>query len=132
MQEGVLSPNGQPIVDDISAWSLFIQFAGFSPDDISATYEQRQAAKRYETKVLAEKQQILDKYFTGRSTGDRETMMEAQREATEYRRRYPELMDGDTLTRSYKATVSARQEMVRGMRFSKAMRDELAERYGLE
>ena len=86
-------------------------------------YEQRSAAKDYENKVLARKQTILDKYKMARRMGDTEMQSEAIREANNFRRQYPTLMDNSTLERSWNAAERVNRDSTKaGITFTKGLR----------
>jgi hypothetical protein len=123
MQEGARNRDGDPIDTDINAWNLMVQAIGFTPADLSNTFEQRSAAKNFENKVLARKQRILDKYKAAKKMGNRELESEAVREAREFRRQFPTLMDDSTLERSWKASVRVdREDTMAGITFTKGLR----------
>jgi hypothetical protein len=123
MQEGARNRDGDPIDTDINAWNLMVQAIGFTPADLSNTFEQRSAAKNFENKVLARKQRILDKYKAAKKMGNRELESEAVREAREFRRQFPTLMDDNTLERSWKASVRVdREDTMAGITFTKGLR----------
>jgi hypothetical protein len=123
MQEGARNRDGDPIDTDINAWNLMVQAIGFTPADLSNTFDQRSAAKNFENKVLARKQRILDKYKAAKKMGNRELESEAVREAREFRRQFPTLMDDNTLERSWKASVRVdREDTMAGITFTKGLR----------
>jgi hypothetical protein len=123
MQEGARNRDGDPIDTDINAWNLMVQAIGFTPADLSNTFEQRSAAKNFENKVLARKQRILDKYKAAKKMGNRALEVEAVREARAFRRSFPTLMDDNTLERSWKASVRVdREDTMAGITFTKGLR----------
>ena len=123
MVDGARNRDGDPIDTDINAWNLMTQAIGFTPADLSNTYEQRSAAKGFENKVLAKKQRILDKYKAAKKMDDKEMQREAIKEAREFRRKFPTLMDDTTLERSWKASVRVdREDTVAGITFTKGLR----------
>ena len=79
--------------------------------------------------LLEEKQDILDKYKMYRRINDRPGMREAQREAREFMRRYPKLMDGRSLDRSWDSAEAARENMFKGISFSKNLMDDVRQRF---
>jgi hypothetical protein len=123
MEEGARNRDGDPIDTDINAWNLMTQAIGFTPADLSNTYEQRSSAKNFENKVLQRKQRILNKYKTAKKMGDKALQEEAVKEAREFRRKFPTLMDDNTLERSYKASVRVdREDTMAGITFTKGLR----------
>ena len=123
MNEGARNRDGDPIDTDINTWNLMTQAIGFTPADLSNTYEQRSSAKNFENKVLQRKQRILNKYKTAKKMGDRSLQAEAVKEANAFRRKFPTLMDDNTLERSYKASVRVdREDTMAGITFTKGLR----------
>ena len=123
MVDGARNRDGDPIDTDINAWNLMTQAIGFTPADLSNTYEQRSSAKNFENKVLARKQNILNKYKTARKLGNRSLEREAIKEALAFRKQFPTLMDDTTLERSYKASVRIDSEdTIAGITFTKGLR----------
>jgi len=123
MLEGARNRDGDPIDTDINTWNLMTQAIGFTPADLSNTYEQRSSAKNFENKVLQRKQRILNKYKTAKKMGDKALQEEAVKEAREFRRKFPTLMDDNTLERSYKASVRVdREDTMAGITFTKGLR----------
>jgi hypothetical protein len=123
MEEGARNRDGDPIDTDINAWNLMTQAIGFTPADLSNTYEQRSSAKNFENKVLQRKQRILNKYKTAKKMGDKALQEEAVKEAREFRRKFPTLMDDNTLDRSWKASVRVdREDTMAGITFTKGLR----------
>ena len=123
MEEGARNRDGDPIDTDINTWNLMTQAIGFTPADLSNTYEQRSSAKNFENKVLQRKQRILNKYKTAKKMGDRSLQAEAVKEANAFRRKFPTLMDDNTLERSYKASVRVdREDTMAGITFTKGLR----------
>ena len=127
--DGVTTRTGSPVVEDVNLWQSMVQGIGFTPAEVGEIYEVRARAKTFETTLLDIKSRILDKYFLGKSTGDMELTREAQREAAEFRRKHPNLMNADTLERSYRSRVTAEEEKLAGLRFSKALLPDIAEKY---
>tara|TARA_R110000765_G_scaffold146036_1_gene248403 strand:- start:7384 stop:9927 length:2544 start_codon:yes stop_codon:yes gene_type:complete len=123
MNEGARNRDGDPIDTDINAWNLMTQAIGFTPADLSNTYEQRSSAKNYENSILKRKQRILNKYKTAKKMDDRGLQQEAIKEARAFRRQFPTLMDDNTLERSYKASVRVdREDTMAGITFTKGLR----------
>jgi len=120
---GVRTKDGAPIDTDLDGWDLLLQSFGFAPADVSSLYENRAAAANYQNKVQDRKQKILKKYYVGVTTGDSDTISEALREYTEFAALYPEIINKDTLERSYRSQQSYQQELIAGLRFDKKLRN---------
>lgn len=131
MSEGAETLDGDPIESDISVLSGLTQMAGFAPADLADLQERRSAAKQYEAAVLARKQRILDGYNMARADGDPDMAREFQKQAAEFRRKYPGLMGVDTLQRSVRSREAAQEEMMRGIRISKSLQRDIEKRFKL-
>jgi hypothetical protein len=123
MEQGARTKDGAPIDTDINGYNLFLQAFGFAPADISSLYENRAAAANFESKVAERKQKILKKYYLGITTGDSDTLSEALREYTDFTMQYPELINKDTLERSYRSQAAYQRDLIAGLRFDKRLRN---------
>jgi hypothetical protein len=123
IQEGARTKDGAPIDTDINGYNLALQAFGFAPADISSLYENRAAAANFESKVEERKQKILKKYYLGITTGDSDTLSEALREYTDFTMQYPELINKDTLERSYRSQAAYQRDLIAGLRFDKRLRN---------
>ena len=131
MTEGAETLDGDPIESDINVLNALGQMAGFAPADLADLQERRSAAKQYEAAVLARKQRILDGYNMARADGDPDMAREFQKQAAEFRRKYPGLMGTDTLQRSVRSREAAQEEMMRGIRISKSLQRDIEKRFKL-
>jgi hypothetical protein len=129
MQEGARTIDGQPIVEDLNGYNLFLQAFGFSPASLSSLYENRAAALNYQSKVRAKKQKILKKYYMGVTTGDSDLMREALREFNEFSRSFPGLVGPDTLERSFKSRQAYEKDLVLGMKFDKGLQSKINDKF---
>jgi hypothetical protein len=120
--EGARNRDGDPIDTDFSSWNLLTQAIGFIPADLSNTYQQRAAAKEYENAVLKRKQDILNAYKQAKYRKDPDAIREAQREAANFRRQFPALMDERTLERSWAASRKNNEQTRAGITFTKNLR----------
>ena len=127
--EGARTIDGAPIDIDINGYNLFMQAFGFTPADLSNTYEKRGDAANYESKVLARKQKILRRYYIGATTGDMELANEAAMELMKFAQRYPALVKSNTLSSSFKSRQSYEQKLIAGLKFNDALTPELNERF---
>ena len=113
--EGANNKDGQPIISDINGYNLAFQAFGFGPADLSSTYELRSAALNFESKVDARINAIKDKYVIAKDRDDVIGIMEAEREMDAMRIKHPELINADTLDRSYKSTLNYRKRVINGV-----------------
>jgi len=113
--EGATNKNGDPIISDLSAYSLALQAFGFGSAELSEIYEVRSAALNFENKVTARISEIKADYIIAKDTGDFVGALEATQEMNDMRLRHPDKIDGGTLERSYKATKAYRKRVVNGV-----------------
>lgn len=128
MQEGALTLDGEPVVEDISAYNNLMQVIGFSPANLTSAYEKRSLKKNFERGVLQRRTQLLNKYDMAQRAGDYELLMETQQEIDAFNSRRIDpsaYITPDTLRRSIQAREAAARESVNGVRFNKALRPEL-------
>jgi hypothetical protein len=126
--EGALTLKGDPIVDDLSGYNLAMQALGFSPANLTRTYEEIGMMKEFERELLAQRTQLLNKYDMAIKSGDSELMQETREEIAEFnqRRINPKAkITQDTLNRSQRSRKAAEEQMIHGIRFNKALRPEL-------
>ena len=74
--EGALTTNGAPIIQDVNAKSAFLQFFGFSNAELTEAYARASAMKTAEQKIQARRTSLLDLHFLAKSNGDLEMMSE--------------------------------------------------------
>ena len=125
LEEGARTKDGRPIVQDLNAYNLYMQAFGFTPANVSFTYETRALAKQYENRVMRKRSELLQARYLAVTTGDRELRRRTDERITNFRRLYPRLITGDTLIRSYKARRAAEREYIAGIRFNRNFRQNL-------
>ena len=130
-REGATTRGGDVVEEDIGLLSSLIQMTGFTPASLADTQMQRSAAKNYEVKVLTRKQEIFDNYETGYNTGDKGRMREAEREARNFIRQYPDLMDSESLKRSLRDRKARDEKKIRGQMYSQGLLNTLDDIYAI-
>ena len=125
LEEGARTKDGRPIVEDLKAHNLYMQAFGFTPADVSFTYETRALAKQYENKVMRKRSELLQARYLAITTGDRELRKRTDERISSFRRIYPRLITNDTLIRSYKSRRAAEREYIAGIRFNRNFRRNL-------
>jgi hypothetical protein len=123
LYEGATTLDGNPVMEDISAWNILTQALGFAPADLSLRYDQLQAAKGFERAVLTRRRDLTRLYDMAQQTGNYD-MMDLARERIE---RFNEVnpdkaITSDTLRRRLRAREAAEREMINGVRFDKDLR----------
>lgn len=129
-QEGILNTKGEPIIDDISAYNLAMQVVGFSPANLSSTYEEIGLKKEYEREVMQRRTKLLNKYDMAKRSGDYELLQEAKEDIRNFNasRKDPRArITEDTLRRSERAREAAERESVNGIRYNRALKSEIDE-----
>jgi len=129
MQEGARTMDGDPVIENINSWNLFMQVFGFGPADLSSLYEVTAGGLNYQSKVRATRQKILKKYYMGITTGDSGLIAEAIQEFTKFGREFPKLVNSDTLNRSFKSRQAYERDLVYGMKFDAGLKSKINERY---
>lgn len=130
MQEGALTLKGDPVDADINAWNTLMQTIGFSPADLSTTYETTSAAKGREREILNRKTKILQAFDIAVSTGDQDYMKEVQERIQSFNQAFPMIaITPDTLRRSIVARKAAERELINGVRFNKKLRPYIEEEF---
>lgn len=130
MQEGALTLKGDPVDADINAWNTLMQTIGFSPADLSTTYETTSAAKGREREILNRKTKILQAFDIAVSTGDQDYMKEVQERIQSFNQAFPMIaITPDTLRRSIIARKAAERELINGVRFNKKLRPYIEEEF---
>ena len=130
-REGATTRGGDIVEEDIGLLSSLIQMTGFTPASLADTQMQRSAAKNYEVKVLTRKQEIFDNYETGYNTGDKGRMRKAEREARNFIRQYPDLMDSESLKRSLRDRKARDEKKIRGQMYSQGLLNTLDDIYAI-
>ena len=130
-REGATTRGGDIVEEDIGLLSSLIQMTGFTPASLADTQMQRSAAKNYEVEVLTRKQEIFDNYETGYNTGDKGRMRKAEREARNFIRQYPDLMDSESLKRSLRDRKARDEKKIRGQMYSQGLLNTLDDIYAI-
>jgi predicted RNA methylase len=78
--EGVQNLRGDPVMEDVSAWNLVGQAAGFSPAELGQKYDANRALKDLEQRIETRSQRLINRWWLARRTGDLEGVREAMAE----------------------------------------------------
>ena len=130
-REGATTRGGDIVEEDIGLLSSLIQMTGFTPASLADTQMQRSAAKNYEVEVLTRKQEIFDNYETGYNTRDNGRMREAEKDARNFIRQYPDLMDSESLKRSLRDRKARDEKKIRGQTYSQGLINTLDDIYAI-
>jgi hypothetical protein len=124
--EGAQSLRGDPIVEDINAFSVAAQALGFAPADYVRQLEINSNLKGIEKTILQEKSKLLQKWNVATRMGDTEAAKEYKDELLELNRKHPDLgISEDTFQRSERAFKEATKRTVNGVQFSQKLYDQM-------
>ena len=132
MENGAYSLDGIPVDTDINAYNKFMQIIGFTPADLSSTYEMRTEAKLFETEVLSRKYLLLDNIYNAGNAGDREGVREYTRSLYKLGRKYPGLVSSNTIAQSRRSKDRINRERLNGWSFNKKLEKQLMREFKLE
>jgi hypothetical protein len=130
MTEGALTLKGDPVDEDINAYNSLMQVIGFSPADLSSTYEKTSAAKSYEKEIGARRVRLLHLHDMAKTAGDMDLMSQTREDISEFNEKHPNnKITGDTLRRSESSRKAAEKNMINGVTFNKKLRGEIEEKF---
>jgi hypothetical protein len=129
--EGATTTNGAPIVDDVSAYSAFMQIFGFTNAELSEAYARAGSMKKAEQKIAARRTSLLDLHFLAKSNGDDDMLAEIKDKIAGYNESYPSnKISSDTLSRSYRGHMERIKNSVDGVYLNKKLKNQIIEEYG--
>lgn len=121
--EGVLNLRGDQVVDDISAWDIFLQGSGFSPADVTKQYDVNSAIRDYQYRLRDRRQLLINRWWLAHSAGDTEGAREALEAMARFSRKNPGMkIDRDTLYRSARMRRRRSAESQGGVHLRKSER----------
>jgi hypothetical protein len=130
LREGALTLKGDPVDEDISAYNGLMQMIGFSPADLSSTYEKVSAAKGFEREVIQRRTKLLNMYNMGYTAADGDLMDRARDGVMSFNETHPEYMiTGSTLMKSIKARQAAERTMLHGVTFNKKLKAGIEDKF---
>ena len=120
MNEGATTLDGEPIMEDISAYNNLMQVIGFAPADLSNRYEMLQAAKGFEREILERRQKALRMIDMALTAGDMDAFQEAMDRVAKFNEANPDYaITANSIQRSQRARKAAEKDSVYGTRFNK-------------
>jgi len=84
--EGVVNSKGYKIVDDPSAYGVFMSLVGFSPNDVNDAYSKIAIMKDFERKSQERRNGLLDDLWGARQAGDTDGIREINKEIYDFNR----------------------------------------------
>jgi hypothetical protein len=125
-QEGVITRDGTPIMEDINAYNVAMQVVGFAPADLSNRYEMLSSGKQYQREVLERRQSALRLFEMAVKSGSIATYYEAMDRIQQFNDAHPDFaITPESLQRSDRATKAAERDTIYGIRFNKNLLPEL-------
>jgi hypothetical protein len=130
MTEGARTLKGDPIEEDIGVYNSFMQAFGFSPANLSSTYEKTSAAKAFEKEVLQRRVRLLNLYDMAKTAGDTDMLSEVNEGIASFNAAHPtERITGETKNKSLTSRKNAEKNMINGVTFNKRLRPELEAKF---
>jgi hypothetical protein len=124
--EGAKTLRGDPMVENIDAFSAGAQMLGFAPAELTRQQAINARQKGVEKFILEKKTKLLQRYNISDRMGDFEAKNEAKDELKELGRKHPGLeITEDTFSSSAEAFKQATKETVHGVRYSKKLSKEM-------
>jgi hypothetical protein len=124
--DGAKSLRGDPIVEDVNAFSIAAQALGFAPAEYVRQLEINSQLKGVEKNILQKKSKLLQQYNIAKRMGDNEEAAEHKQELLELNKKHPKLeITADTFERSERAFKAATKRTVNGVQFSQKLYDEM-------
>jgi hypothetical protein len=129
--EGATTTNGAPIVEDVNAYSAFMQIFGFNNAELSEAYARAGSMKKAEQQIAARRTSLLDLHFLAKSNGDDDMVAEIKDKIAGYNESYPSnKISPDTLARSYRGHMERIKNSVDGVYINKKLKNQIIEEYG--
>ena len=129
--EGAKPTHGAPIVEDVNAYSAFMQIFGFTNAELSEAYARAGSMKKAEQKIASRRTSLLDLHFLAKSNGDDDMLAEIKDKIAGYNESYPSnKISPDTLARSYRGHMERIKNSVDGVYLNKKLKNQIIEEYG--
>jgi hypothetical protein len=124
--EGVTTARGDPIVEDINAWTIGAQFFGFAPAEYTRQLEINSNLKSFNRDVVERRTKLMREYYVATRMGDSDGASEAMDKIMKFNERYSDYpITPKTLKHSMAQHMRTTQEMYHGITVSKPMRDRI-------
>jgi hypothetical protein len=131
--EGARTRTGAPLVEDLGAFSIFMQVFGFTNQELALNYERNNTMKSAERRMLEKREGLLTASFLARDSGDREMLQVVNEKINEYNASTTGKLNpitAATRDSSYKKRKKAIADSVNGVTISKKYREYLKEEMG--
>lgn len=121
--EGATTQRGDTVQDDFTGPQLLYQLLGFTPAELAMRYEQNNALKNYESKILYRRARLLNNYALGLRFGDTERVRQAMEDIQAFNRKNRSIAITDkVIQRSLRSRQRYTEEAINGITLNKNLR----------
>lgn len=125
--DGVNTKNGDPLIESVNPWELFMQMNGFTPARVAERYEINSRLKNLEKEVLDERQALHRRAGDALRAGE-PIPAKVMDKIRDFNARFPEYpITGDTLRQSIRSRERASQRSEFGISLNPKINDRLRE-----
>tara|TARA_R110000765_G_scaffold109649_2_gene200769 strand:+ start:169 stop:1818 length:1650 start_codon:yes stop_codon:yes gene_type:complete len=128
---GVMTLKGDDVTTDLTASDNLFKMLGFSSTEESMTYMQRGFIAGRDTYINARKTELLEAIFVATKAGDTKLVAQFTVALQKLGRRYPGLVNDNTISRSVKARERGMEDSVSGLSVTRAGKTEAQRLYDL-
>jgi hypothetical protein len=130
--EGATNRNGDKIVDNVNAWNVMMQGAGFAPEDLAEARAKAGAMKQEEKKLMLRRTALLDQAYAAQTNGSPEGMSDVMDSISQFNEKNPEIaITGATINTSFRNRQKKSNTAVDGVYLNPKLRTKLMEKYGV-
>lgn len=125
LDEGALNYRGDAILDreDINAWEITAQLIGFTPAELTLHYEQNNAIKKAERKILDRRSYLMNQFNLALRFDDGDLRDDVMEKIAEFNGKYPNVqITKGGLMRSRKQRLRYSKQTLGGINVNKKMR----------
>lgn len=131
-KEGALTFTGDPIVDEMNAWELMGQAAGFTPFELSRAYDENNAKVRLQVAIQNRRARLMNHYALAWRNEDEEGMDAIELEFERFNEAYPEKpITAQGVRDSIRARERRSARSVGGVVLDQKLEDRVNEELGL-
>ena len=124
--EGATTMRGDPMIEDLNAFSIGAQALGFTPAELSLQQAINAKTKGIEKAILDKKNKLLLRYNISSREGDNEARDEYKEELIKLNDKHPGLgVNSETFERSSRAFLETSKRMRNGVQYSKKLEQEM-------
>jgi hypothetical protein len=114
--EGATTLRGDPIVEEVNTWGLFLQALGFTPTEVSRNYEVMAEIKGLDKDIDHRRKRLLQQITLAQINGDSSLYLEAQEKISNFNLKNPNNpITPESIKRSLVQRVKSSERAVRGI-----------------